>query len=68
MLQKPSDKLHGIQRHDFPFFLLTVFVQKLNDIIFNAFDAIIRDGNPLNLTFACLLLKFPIGYFWIGFY
>lgn len=50
MLQKPSDKLHGIQCHDFPFFLFTVFVQKFNDIIFNAFDAIIGDGNPEDIS------------------
>ena len=46
MLQEPSDKFHGRKFHGFPFFLFAVFVQEFNDIIFNAFDAIIRDGDP----------------------
>jgi hypothetical protein len=50
MLQKPSDKLHGIQCHDFPFFLFTVFVQKFNDTIFDAFDTIVGDGNPEHIS------------------
>jgi hypothetical protein len=45
MLQESSDELDGIQCHDFPFILLTVFVQKFNDTIVNAFDTIVGDGN-----------------------
>jgi hypothetical protein len=45
MPQKHSDKLHGIECHDFPFFLFRVFVQKFNNVIFNTFDAIIGDDN-----------------------
>ena len=37
MLQESSDKLHGIQSHDFPFFLFTIFVQKFDSITITHF-------------------------------
>ena len=45
MLKKSSDKFHGVKRHGFPCFLLTIFILKFNDLVFNAFDAVIGDGD-----------------------
>jgi len=44
MLKKSSNKFKGIKRHNFPFFLDTVFILKLDCMIINAFDTIIRDS------------------------
>lgn len=45
MLKKPSYKLHSVKSHGFLCFPLTVFIQKRNGIVFNAFDAVIGDGD-----------------------
>ena len=50
MLQEPPDELHCRKCHDFPLFLFTVFVPKFDDIIFNAFDTIVGDGNPEHIS------------------
>ena len=50
MMQEPSDKLHGVQSQGFPLILSTVFVPKSDDIISNASDTIIGDGNPEHIS------------------
>jgi hypothetical protein len=42
---KNQTVFNGIECHDFSFFLFSVFVQKFNNVIFNAFDTIIVAGN-----------------------
>ena len=50
MLKESADKFHGVKGCGLPCFLLTIFVLKLNDMIFNAFDAIIRDGDSKHIS------------------
>ena len=45
MLKKSSDKFHGVKRQGFPSFFLTIFIKKFNETVFNAFNAVIGDGD-----------------------
>ena len=44
MLKKSPDKFHRLKSSSLPCFPLTVFVRKPDDIILNAFNAVIGDG------------------------
>ena len=49
MLKESPDKFHGLELHRLPFLLVTIFIGKLNGIIFNASDAIVGDGNTKHI-------------------
>ena len=46
MLEKSSDKFHGIKGHGLPFLLDMILIQKSYDMIINAFDPVIGDRHP----------------------
>ena len=43
MLKESSDKFYGVELHGFPCFRLTIFIHEFNDMVFNAFNAVIGD-------------------------
>ena len=45
VLKKSTDKFHGVKGDGFPCFLVTIFILKFNDIVFNACDAVIGDSD-----------------------
>lgn len=49
MLEKPSDKFHGIKGHGFPFLLDTILIEKSDLMIIKAFDPAIGDRHPKHM-------------------
>ena len=45
VLKKSSDKFHGVKGYCVPCFCVTILILECNDIVFNAYDAVIGDGD-----------------------